>query len=117
MTTSSTKDKHLKKWQICLYPLPAVVFLMIWHVFTYNNQQRQFIFSSPDQVWSALCRTSADGELWRNSVVTIYEAICGFVLGTTIGAFGGLSLWYSRTVALIAQPYITALATIPIFAL
>ncbi len=38
-------------------------------------------------------------------------------MGTICGALIGLSLWYSQMVAKIAKPYITALATIPIFAL
>lgn len=41
----------------------------------------------------------------------------GFLLGTTIGAVLGLALWYSRLVAQISRPYITALSAVPIFAL
>ena len=50
-------------------------------------------------------------------MITIIEALCGFFLGTISGAIIGLCLWYSQTIARIAKPYITALATIPIFAL
>jgi NitT/TauT family transport system permease protein len=100
-----------------LYPLPLVAFVVIWHFCTHGNEQAQFIFSSPAQVWAALIRVAQSGELLRNSGVTVFEALCGFAIGTTCGAAIGLSLWYSRLVARIAKPYITALATIPIFAL
>lgn len=107
----------MKRPEILLYPIPLIIFLIIWHVFTSGNPQTQFIFSSPGQVFSALIRLVANGELAHNTVATVFEAICGFMLGTTCGALLGLSLWYSRTVAKVAQPYITALATVPIFAL
>jgi NitT/TauT family transport system permease protein len=103
--------------QRLLYPLPMVVFIFLWHVCTQGDQQRQFIFSSPEKVWQALERTIISGELLTNCQVTITEAVAGFLLGTTIGAVIGLSLWYSKLVAEISKPYITALATVPIFAL
>lgn len=102
---------------LLLYPLPLVVFIVIWHLLCAGNPERQFIFSSPEQVSAAFIRLALSGELLRNAGVTVMEAICGFILGTTCGAILGLSLWYSKTIARIAQPYITALATVPIFAL
>ncbi len=100
-----------------LYPLPFLLFLLVWHLCTGNDPQKQFIFSSPEKVWQALLRLIESGELWTNSLVTISEALAGFLLGTTIGAVLGLALWYSRLVAQISRPYITALSAVPIFAL
>jgi NitT/TauT family transport system permease protein len=118
MTSSNQKDlPALGKLGIVLYPLPLVVFVIIWHLLTANSPDRQFIFSSPQQVWDAFIKLAGSGELIKNTGVTVFEAICGFVMGTGIGASVGLSFWYSKTVARIAHPYITALATIPIFAL
>jgi ABC-type nitrate/sulfonate/bicarbonate transport system permease component len=54
---------------------------------------RQFIFSGPEQVWCALIKLTMSAELLRNAGVTITEALIGFILGTTIGASFGLSLW------------------------
>ncbi|MDZ4835663.1 MAG: ABC transporter permease [Candidatus Melainabacteria bacterium] len=82
-----------------------------------TDPQRQFIFSSPHQVWCAFIRLAGNGELFRNSCVTLVEALAGFTLGTTCGAAIGLSLWYSRLVSTVSKPYITALGSIPIFAL
>ncbi len=115
--TKLTDVKQSRRWELLLYPLPLLVFLLIWHLATVNNPPRQFIFSSPEQVFAAFVRLSTTGELFRNACVTVVEAICGFILGTTCGAAIGLALWYSRLVAKISKPYITALATVPIFAL
>ncbi|MBX9693920.1 MAG: ABC transporter permease, partial [Cyanobacteria bacterium] len=57
------------------------------------------------------------GELLRHTSVKLFEALAGFILGTSTGAIIGLALWYSRTIADIARPYIAALASVPIFAL
>jgi NitT/TauT family transport system permease protein len=117
MSSLAIKADRSTSWVYFLYPLPAFVFIIAWHFYTNNSPDRQFIFSSPQLVWQALVRLTVSGELARNAAVTVGEAICGFVLGTTAGALIGLSLWYSRLVARIAQPYITALATVPTFAL
>lgn len=94
-----------------------VVFVIIWHFATKDDEQRQFIFSTPQKVFEALDRTIKSGELLTNTGVTITEALAGFILGTSAGAIIGLALWYSKTIAEISKPYITALATVPIFAL
>lgn len=111
-------NREMPKWlEMLLYPLPLLLFLIAWHLFTAGQPERQFIFSSPEQVWTTCLKLTTSGELFRQSGVTVLEAVCGFLLGTTVGAILGLSMWYSKTVAKIARPYITALATVPIFAL
>jgi NitT/TauT family transport system permease protein len=102
---------------LALYLAPLVVFLIGWQLLTWSDPKRQFIFSSPALVWSAFCRLSANHELFENSAITLFEAVVGFVIGTTGGAFIGLALWCSKLTARIARPYITALASVPIFAL
>lgn len=49
-------------------------------------------------------------------LITGSEAAVGLVIGTFIGVTAGLSLWYSRSLALAARPFIIAMATLPIFA-
>ncbi len=114
---SNFENSKLSLPQRLLYLLPLTVFIIVWHFVTYGDQQRQFIFSSPEKVLQALVRTIGSGELLVNCQVTIVEALIGFALGTTVGAVIGLSLWYSRLVAQVSKPYVTALATVPIFAL
>jgi len=100
-----------------LYLVPLIAFLAAWFVFTYESQDRQFIFSSPEKVAVAFMKLTASGELIRHTGVTLFEALAGFASGTTIGAAIGLILWYSKTVANVARPYIAALGSVPIFAL
>lgn len=110
------RSKHDPRIWI-LYLLPAIIFLVMWHLLTVDNSQRQFVFSTPEKVAQTLAHLLYSGDLLRHASITVFEALIGFVLGTTGGALIGLSLWYSRTVAKIAHPYISALGSIPIFAL
>jgi NitT/TauT family transport system permease protein len=111
------KSKNGDRFLLLLYPLPAIVLIIVWYVYTASDPQRQFIFSSPAKVCQAFVSLMSSGELMRHTGVTLFEALSGFVLGTTIGAAIGLTFWYSKTVAKVAQPYINALASIPIFAI
>ncbi|MBK9142107.1 MAG: ABC transporter permease [Candidatus Melainabacteria bacterium] len=107
-------DSRIAPW---LYLLPLVVVVIVWYFYTAGSSDRQFIFSSPEKVLQAFVRLASTGELVKNSLITLEEAIAGFVLGTITGALIGLSLWYSRAVARVSRPYIAALGSIPIFSL
>ncbi len=103
--------------EVGMYLVPLLAFVLIWSMLTEDKPQVQFIFSSPSQVVATFMRLLKDGELLTNSGITIFEALMGFLLGTVCGAIIGLLLWCSKTIAKIAKPYVTALGTIPIFAL
>lgn len=113
----NTQNSKLSFAQRLLYPVPMILFVIVWYFATKNDEQRQFIFSTPEKVLDALQRTIITGELLQNCQVTVMEAVIGFLLGTVVGAIVGLLLWYSKLIAQISKPYITALATVPIFAL
>jgi len=116
-TLNSSNRLTTKLGDLVLYLLPLVALLLVWYFLTEDKPQAQFIFSSPSQVLVAFMRLLNDGELLTNSGVTIFEALVGFLMGTICGVIIGLLLWCSETIAKIAKPYITALGTIPIFAL
>ena len=69
MDTSSTTKLSFP--QRLLYPLPLIVFVIVWHLATHDNKERQFIFSSPMQVAEAMERLAKSGELFTNCQVTI----------------------------------------------
>jgi NitT/TauT family transport system permease protein len=104
-------------FDVIIYALPLVVFIAAWQWLTGNSPERQFIFSSPSQIWDSLISLAISLDLFRDSAVTMFEAVGGFILGTSAGAAIGLSLWYSRIVARISRPYIVAVGSVPVFAL
>ena len=111
------QEDQNKKINFLWYWLPLLLIFLIWYLYTVNDASHQFIFSSPSKVANTLIRLISSGQLITNTVITVFEAVCGFILGTVVGAIIGLLFWYYKTVAKIAQPYIAALASVPIFAI
>jgi NitT/TauT family transport system permease protein len=95
----------------------AVALLALWEWGTASSKLNAFLFGSPSAVWRFLLQMWADGTLVRYSYVTAVETLLGFVLGNVIGTVLGLSLWYSRFVARVTQPFVVALGSIPIIAM
>lgn len=96
---------------------PLALVLLAWHGISVEFPQTQFFFSSPEKVLVVLWDMATSLELFHHSAVTVFEALSGFILGTTCGAAIGLLLWYSPLVAKIARPYVIAVGAIPVFAL
>lgn len=91
--------------------------LAAWQWATANDKQSAFLFGSPAAIGDFLIRMWQDGSLVSDTAITGMETILGFLLGNVIGTLLGLSLWYSRFLSLVIQPFIIALGSIPIIAL
>lgn len=107
-----------------LQVIPIICFLGLWHLFVTLYPDKQFTFSSPQKVLNSIISLTSSNVIYKDShkiygdmFVTSFEAIAGFLIGTTSGAIIGLSLWYSTTIARIARPYIIAIGSVPIFVL
>jgi NitT/TauT family transport system permease protein len=93
------------------------VLLGFWDHMTANNKQAAFMFGSPSAMAGFLSQMVGDGSLWRDTYVTGLETLLGFLVGNFFGTVFGLSLWYSRFVSRVVEPFVIALGSIPIIAL
>jgi NitT/TauT family transport system permease protein len=91
--------------------------LGLWEWSTSAAQMDAFLFGSPSQIGANLLAMVRDGSIWTDTYVTGLETLAGFALGNLIGTAIGLSLWYSRFISRVVQPFILALGSIPIVAL
>jgi NitT/TauT family transport system permease protein len=88
-----------------------------WDHMTANDKQAAFMFGSPSAMAGFLVQMAKDGSLWRDTYVTGLETLLGFLVGNFVGTVIGLSLWYSRFVSRVLEPFVIALGSIPIIAL
>jgi NitT/TauT family transport system permease protein len=99
-----------------LRTIPLLLFVGAWELYVRSDKQRMFFFGSPIKIGSYFVGKVSDGSLPLDAAITLTEALLGFLLGNAVGAVVGLGLWFSPRVARIAQPYITALGSAPVFA-
>lgn len=92
-------------------------FLAFWEYMTGFDKQTAFMFGSPSAIAGFLLTMAKDGSLWRDTYVTGVETLLGFAVGNVVGTLIGLSLWYSRFVSRVIEPFVIALGSIPIIAL
>jgi NitT/TauT family transport system permease protein len=88
----------------------------LWEYATASTALNAFLFGSPSAVWAHLVKMAQDGSLVRDTLVTGSETLLGFGLGNLFGTLLGLTLWYSRFVSRVVQPFIVAIGSIPIVA-
>lgn len=96
---------------------PLIAFLLIWQFIISTTSKRIFLFSSPSKIYHSLVENFKNGVLLNDIWVTGQEALYGFLIGNFVGAIIGLSLWYSKRVAMLTRPYIIAIGAIPIFSI
>jgi len=76
-----------------------------------------FFWSQPTAIYKTLIIFFTQGDAWTDISFTFRSTIFGFIIGTTAGSLFGLSFWWSRNYAAIAQPYIICFESIPKLAL
>jgi NitT/TauT family transport system permease protein len=113
------RRQRLRSAAIILATQGALLALLLgfWDYMTANNKQAAFMFGSPSAIAGFLGQMIKDGSLWRDSYVTGLETLLGFLVGNFIGTVIGLSLWYSRFLSRVVEPFVIALGSIPIIAL
>ena len=76
-----------------------------------------FFWSQPSAIWKTLLIFLGSGDAFVDISFTFQSTILGFIIGTVGGALLGMSFWWSRNYALIMQPYIVCLESMPKLAL
>lgn len=76
-----------------------------------------FFWSQPSAIWRTFTIFFTEGDAWTDISFTFRSTILGFIIGTTAGSLFGLSFWWSRNYAAVAQPYIICFESMPKLAL
>src|SRR4051794_32030606 len=96
----------------------AVVALSLWQFFASvpvfgKMLLPPFFFSTPVDVFAQIVKWFSTGTIWKHLVITLWESILAFVIGSTLGVLIGF--WFARQprIAAIFDPYVKMLNALP----
>ena len=93
-----------------------VIFITVWEVLAKLQIIDSFITSQPSRILKTFMNLSSN-DLVTHIIVTIYETIVGFVLGTALGSIIAIILWWSKFLEKVTEPYLVVLNSLPKVAL
>ena len=103
---------------LALQCLVAVVVLALWQFFASvpvfgKVLLPPFFFSNPVDVFSQVIDWFSTGVIWKHLLITLWESILAFVIGSLGGAAVGF--WFARqpTVAAVFDPYVKMVNSLP----
>src|SRR5215813_6615753 len=103
---------------LSLQLLVAVVALVLWQLFATvpvfgKILLPPFFFSTPIDVGSQVVQWFWTGTIWKHLVITLWESILAFVIGSALGVLVGF--WFARQpfVAAIFDPYVKMANALP----
>lgn len=109
---------NAKKWAVNAWRWGLLLALIAaWEAGSRLRLIDPFFFSSPSEIVQTAIVKWQSGQLWRDIRYTASSTLLGFVLGTSIGSVVGLLFWFSRKVALVAEPWLIVLNALPKLAL
>jgi NitT/TauT family transport system permease protein len=101
------------KWKDAMYPLGfAAALLLLWEVMIKLLQVPIFLAPAPSDILGAI-----DASLWKNMLVTLFEAVVGFFLANIVGFVTAVIFVHSKPIEKGMFPLAIALKTTPIVAL
>jgi NitT/TauT family transport system permease protein len=88
-----------------------------WEIGARTGLVDAFFWSQPSAIWETAKIFFASGSAYTDIAFTFRSTLMGFFLGTLAGSLLGLSFWWSKNYAAIAQPYIICFESLPKLAL
>ena len=97
--------------------LILIIFLIIWQLLSDYKIINPFIFSSPIKVIETVINLHTTGDLYNHILITVWETLISFVLGTLLGILIASIMWWNKFLAKVIDPYLTVLNSLPKVAL
>lgn len=111
------KVKRMKRTITATRVIILVAFIALWQIAASLKWIDPFLTSSPTRVIESFVSLYEDGSLFKHIGITCYETILGFSLGTILGVFIAVILWWSPFISKILDPYLVVLNALPKVAL
>lgn len=105
--------RYVAMWQGGL----VVSLIALWELGARFGYVEVFFWSHPSQIYHTFTLFVQSGTAYTDTWFTFRATVLGFVYGTISGAVIGLSFWWSRNYAAVAQPFLICFEAIPKLAL
>ena len=122
LNISNERKKYLKKIKkkkilvLLTQILILVGFLALWEILANKGFIDSFITSQPSRILKTFFNLGQN-DLLKHLVVTVYETVIGFILGTVLGILIAICLWWFDFLAKVLEPYLVVLNSLPKVAL
>lgn len=100
-------------WQIFL----VVIFISVWEFLARKNIINSFVFSRPSKIIDTIISLYKQGNLFNHIFITLKEVLIAFLLGISFGFIIAIILYELPTLALILDPFLTLVNSLPKVAL
>jgi NitT/TauT family transport system permease protein len=111
-------QKDWPLWAIVATQVGILVgIIALWEIGARTGFVDGFFWSQPSAIAHTFKIFFTEGDAWTDIGFTFRSTILGFIIGTTAGSLLGLSFWWSRNYAAVAQPYIICFESMPKLAL
>lgn len=94
-----------------------VVLLGIWELAARLELIDSFITSYPTRIFQTLISTFASGEMGKHILISTFETVAGFSIGTLLGTAFAIIMWWSPFIKAVCEPYLVVLNSLPKIAL
>lgn len=111
--------RNLKKQKLKILLTQFLIFvgfLALWELLASKNIIDSFITSKPSRIIKTFMNLTQN-DLMKHVLVTVYETVVGFLLGTVLGIFIAILLWWSNFLAKVSEPFLVVLNSLPKVAL
>ena len=107
-----------EKDRIDLARILVVIFIFLfWQGFSAFFPKTKSVISSPAELFSVLFTEIHHKELWDDFFYSFKNLLIGYLIGNFLAMILGVFFWIKKEVALIFNPLIFFLSSIPVFAL
>lgn len=108
------KEKRRKKGWILFAQLSLFIFFIAaWELFAHWGVINTFLVSRPSDIWHLFLIYVKNGEIFRHMKVSLLETLYGLIIGTGLGIFIGIILWWFPTLSRILDPFLVVLNALP----
>ena len=94
-----------------------ILLLIIWQLLADFELINTFISSSPKKVIEAIISLHEQQNLYHHIWITVYETVISFGIGTILGTFIAILLWWNNFLYKVFDPYLTIINSLPKVAL